>query len=79
MLTTEAMIAEIPEKKSAPQMGEHGPAGWICSRKKNTEDRIRKSEWAAPLVTERGRPSFSLFHPVQDRLADVLLKFPVRR
>jgi chaperonin GroEL len=27
MLTTEAMIAEIPEKKSAPQMGEHGPGG----------------------------------------------------
>jgi chaperonin GroEL len=27
MLTTEAMIAEIPEKKSAPPMGEHGPGG----------------------------------------------------
>jgi len=27
MLTTEAMICEIPEKKSAPPMGEHGPGG----------------------------------------------------
>jgi chaperonin GroEL len=27
MLTTEAMICEIPEKKAAPPMGEHGPGG----------------------------------------------------
>ncbi len=27
MLTTEAMICEIPEKKPAPPMGEHGPGG----------------------------------------------------
>jgi len=27
MLTTEAMVAEIPEKKSAPAPGPHGPEG----------------------------------------------------
>jgi chaperonin GroEL len=27
MLTTEAMVAEIPEKKSAPAPGGHGPEG----------------------------------------------------
>ncbi len=27
MLTTEAMICEIPEKKSSQPMGEHGPGG----------------------------------------------------
>jgi len=27
MLTTEAMVAEIPEKKQAPAPGGHGPEG----------------------------------------------------